>query len=104
MPHNASHLHFILKGHFDVFGVGLQKLINNSLNAGVFPDKLKMRKVWLLLKSEDPFIKKNHRPITVLPAVSKVYERMLQYQIIPFMEPVMSIYPSGGRNGYSMLL
>ena len=45
-----------------------------------------------LFKSEDSFIKKNYRPITVLPAVSKIYERIIQDQIIPFMEPVMSIY------------
>ena len=31
-----------LKEHFDVFGVELLNLINNSLNTGVFPDKLKM--------------------------------------------------------------
>ena len=60
-----------------------------------------MGEILSLLKSEDSFIKKNYRPITVLPAVSKVYERIIQDQIIPFMEPVMSIYLRGFRKGYS---
>ena len=68
----------LLKEHIDVFGVELLKLINNSLNTGVFPDKLKMGEVSSFFKNEDPFNKKNYRPITVLPAVSKVYERIIQ--------------------------
>ena len=91
----------LLKEHFDIFGVQLQNLINNSLVTGVFPDELKMGEISSLFKSEDSFIKKNYRPITVLPAVSKVYERIIQDQIIPFMEPVMSIYLCGFRKGYS---
>ena len=91
----------LLKEHIDVFRVELLNLINNSLNTGVFPDKLKMGKVSSLFKNEDPFTKKNYRPITVLPAVSKVYERIIQDQIIPFMEPVMSMYLCGFCKGYS---
>ena len=60
-----------------------------------------MGEISSLFKSEDSFIKKNYRPITVLPAVSKVYERIIQDQIIPFMEPVMSVYLCGFRKGYS---
>ena len=89
----------LLKEQFDVFSVELQNLINNSLNTGVFPDELKMGEISSLFKSEDSL--KNYRPITVLPAVSKVYERIIQDQIIPFMEPVMSIYLCGFRKGYS---
>ena len=91
----------LLKEHFDVFGVQLQNLINNSLVTGVFPNELKMGESSSLFHSEDSLIKKNDRPITVLPAVSKVYERIIQDQIIPFMEPVMSIYLCGFRKGYS---
>ena len=91
----------LLKEHFEVFGVELQNLTNSSLSSGVFPDKLKMEEVSSLFKSEDPFIKKNYRPITVLPAVSKVYERIMQDQIISSMEPVISIYLCGFRKGYS---
>ena len=91
----------LLKEHFDIFGIELQSLINSSLNNSVFPSTLKMGEVSSLLKSKDPFIKKNYRPIIVLPEVSKVYERIMQDQIISFMEPVISIYLCGFRKGYS---
>ena len=48
----------LLKEHFDIFGVELQNLINNSLVTGVFPDELKMGEISSLFKSEDSFIKK----------------------------------------------
>ena len=76
-------------------------MINSSLNNSVFPSKLKMGEVSSLFKSKDPFIKKSYRPIAVLPAVFKVYERILQDQIISFVEPVISIYLCGFRKGYS---
>ena len=66
-----------------------------SLNTGVFPDELKKGEVSSLLKGEDPFIKKNNRPITVLPVVSKVYKRIVKDQAISSMEPVMFIYLCG---------
>ena len=66
----------LLKEHFDGFGAELQNLINDSLNTGVFPDKLKLGEVSSLFKSEGPFNKKNYWPITVFPAVSKVYEEL----------------------------
>ena len=66
----------------------------------MFPSKLKMGDVSSLFKGGDPFIKKKYRPITVLPSVSKVYERIMQDQIISFMEPVISIYLCGFRKGY----
>ena len=37
----------------------------------------------------------------MFPAVSKVYERVIEDQIIPFMEPVISIYLCGFRKGYT---
>ena len=76
-------------------------MIYNSLNNGLFRDKLKMGEVSSLFKSEDPFIKKNYRPITVLLAISKVYERIIIDQIISFMEPVISIHHCGFCKGYS---
>ena len=59
-----------------------------------------MREVSSLFSSEDPFIK-NFRPITVLPAVSKLYERIMQDQITSFMEPLISIHLCGFRKGYN---
>ena len=60
-----------------------------------------MGEISSLYKSEDPFNKKNYRPITVLPAISKVYEKILQAQLISFMETKLSTFLYGFRKGYN---
>ena len=62
--------------------------------------ELKAGETTSLFKSLDVFIKKNYRPITVLSAVSKIYERVLESQIkyhaLSFLSPLLC----GFREGY----
>ena len=43
----------------------------------------------------------NYRPISVLPVVSKIFERIIQKQINEFMEKHLSPYLYGYRKGYN---
>ena len=45
-------------------------------------------------------MKKNYRPITVFPSVSKIYERMMQDQMLPFVQSFFSPLLCGFREGY----
>ena len=45
--------------------------------------------------------KENYRPISILPNISKVYEKCLYDQISNFFEDVFSKYQCGFRKGYS---
>ena len=45
-------------------------------------------------------MKKNYRPITVLPSVSKIYERLVQDQMLPFVQSFLSSLLCGFREGY----
>ena len=47
-------------------------------------------------------IKSNYRPISGLPAGSKIFERIIQRQIALYMETFLSPYLCGYRNGYSV--
>ena len=59
----------------------LTKLFNNTILTSNFPDKLKVADVSPIFKKDDPQKSKNYRPVSVLPVVSKVFERVLHRQM-----------------------
>jgi hypothetical protein len=60
----------------------LAVIFNNCVDEGTFPDLMKYSKVIPLFKSgnkEDP---NNFRPISILPALSKIYEKLILDQLV----------------------
>ena len=55
--------------------------VNQSLTTGIFPDNLKLAKVIPLFKKGDPTSINNYRPISLLPALSKIFKRVIYNQI-----------------------
>ena len=55
--------------------------LNQSLNTGIFPEKLKIAKVIPIHKKEDPSLLENYRPISILPSISKIFEKIICNQI-----------------------
>ena len=70
------------------------------MNGDKFPDKLKKREVILLYKKEDPLKKENYRPVSLLPPVSKVFERVIYKQINSSMNDKLSKYITGFRKAH----
>ena len=66
----------------------LQKLLNDSLETGMFPDSLKLADITLIFKKKDPLNKTNYRPASVLPIVSKLFEKIMQKQINGFISKI----------------
>jgi len=66
-----------------------------------FPDELKLADVTPIFKKNDPISAKNYRPVSVLPTVSKIFERIMQKQIVNFMNCHLSPYLCGYRKGFS---
>ena len=54
---------------------------NQSLTTGIFPDNLKLAKVISLFKKGDPTSINNYRPISLSPALSKIFGRVIYNQI-----------------------
>ena len=55
----------------------LTVIINQTFSSGVFPHKLKIAKVIPVHKKGDSHTFNNYRPISILPSVSKVFERVM---------------------------
>ena len=54
-----------------------------------FPDSMKCANVRPIYKIEDPFDKKNYRPVNILPLLSKVYKRVI-YERQNYFEPILN--------------
>ena len=54
-----------------------------------FHDSLKCGNVRPIYKKE-PFDKNNYRPVSILPLLSKVYERVIYEQELNYFEPFFS--------------
>ena len=80
----------MLKSTIDVHVSLLTKIINSSIRNGCFPDELKAAEVTPIFKKNDNLDKENYRPVSVLPHVSKVFERIIYIQIENFMEGKLS--------------
>ena len=70
----------------------LAHIINQSLCTGIFPDRLKIARVMPLYKKDDPHLVDNYRPISVLPAISKVFERVVFNQLYDYMHKNKLLY------------
>ena len=66
---------------YKIISKPLTLIINQCLETGIFPSKLKVAKVIPILKRGDETIFDNYRPISILPAISKVFERIIFNQI-----------------------
>jgi hypothetical protein len=61
-------------------------IFNQSVLTGIFPDALKIAKVRALFKKGDTCNPNNYRPISILPAISKVFEKLMQMQLTSYFE------------------
>ena len=52
-----------------------------NIENGTFPDSLKEANIAPVCKSKNPFEKSNYRPVSILPLLSKVYERIIFKQL-----------------------
>ena len=91
----------MLKATREIVCPYLTDCINSAVYDCKFPNELKEADLSPLFKNDDSNYKGNFRPISVLPAASKVYERLLKDQICPYFQDKLSEILCGFREGYS---
>ena len=69
-------------------------IINQSLCTGIFPDKLKIANIKPIYKKDDPHVPDNYRPISLLPSISKVFEKVAFLQLYDYFTENELIYDS----------
>ena len=63
----------------------LMLIFNVSLSTGVVPDELKIAKVVPIYKKDNPELFGNYRPVSVLPCLSKILERIVYNRSYDFL-------------------
>ena len=59
-------------------------IVNQCSETGIFPDALKVAKVKPLYKKGDNCCFNNYRPISLLPTISKIFERVMFTQLYSY--------------------
>ena len=91
----------ILKNNSEICSPFLNSILNASFDNGAFPNTLKISDVLSIFKSTDSTLMTNYRPVSVLPSPSKIFERVMQGQIVGYIDKYISKYLCGYRKGYS---
>ena len=92
----------VLRGSGTVIASFLSKMFNTSKNEGVFPSSLKEGTVIPInKKTTRTIVKKDYRPVNLLPNVSKIYERNMFEQTYAYIDKFLSPYLFGYRKGRS---
>ena len=82
----------ILKQTIENIVIPLTYIFNLSLENGIVPNKMKISKVIPLFKSGDRKLLNNYRPISLLPAISKLLEKLMYKKIISFFNANNLLY------------
>jgi hypothetical protein len=82
----------VVKSSFYSYSKVLVHLINMSLEQGIFPDEMKCARVIPLYKSGDSKLINNYRPVSILPILSKVFERVIYNRLHKFIDDNNLIY------------
>ena len=69
-------------------------IINNSLAMGLVPDMAKLAKIIPIYKAKDKKDISNYRPISLLPIISKILEKVVHKNLYTFLEKNKVVYAS----------
>ena len=91
----------IIKENRDLIAYFILHNFNNALSCSEYPASLKYADITPIFKKDDKTDKTNYRPISILPNLSKIYERFMQNQMYPYLKQIFSKCQCGFRKGCS---
>ena len=75
----------MIKDTIQNIAILLSHIINRSLSTGIVPNQLNIAKVIPVYKTSNQDDIKNYRPISLLPAFSKIFEKVMFTKIMSFL-------------------
>ena len=91
----------LIKESSDIFANFIFENFNNCICHSIFPTSVKNAIIIPVHKKGPRTSKNNFRPVSILPNISKIYERVMFKQMSEFFEPILSKYQCGFRKGFS---
>ena len=93
----------ILKDCNEIIAPYLTYIYNCSISTAIFPDDWKMARVSPIFKAGTKEDSDNYRPISILPTVAKIFEKLICGQLNKYLvdQNVLTKYQSGFREGHS---
>ena len=90
----------ILKQCVNAYLPHLTNSIKYSIQHSDFPQELKLSEVIPVYKKLDPLQKENYRPVSLLPHVSRIFERIIHKQITNYMTDKLAHFITGFRKSH----
>ena len=82
----------LLIGTNDIVSNYLSDIYNKSKNSQNYPLPLKVADVTPIHKAKERILKKNYRPVSLIPILSKLYEKNMYDPIFLYIEKFLSPY------------
>ena len=91
----------LLLGTGDIICGPIARMYNDSKESEVYPKSFKKADVTPIHKDKETKFKKNYRPVSLTPILSKVFEKNMYENIFSYIDKFLSPYLFGYRKGHS---
>ena len=78
----------------------LHNNFNNNIINGIFSFDLKLSNITPTHQKKDRILKENDRAISILPAITKIYEKLMAEQLNIYFEHKLFKFQCGFRKGF----
>ena len=92
----------LIKMNGDIFSRLIFQNFHQSLVNREFPHFLKQAEVIHVFKKEEKLDKSNYRPVSILPIISKINERLMYDQMYKYFDHIFSKFQCGFRKRFSI--
>lgn len=93
----------LVKISTSVISVSITAIFNTAISTGIFPDEWKLARVTPIFKNGKTSDLNNYRPISIIPVIAKVFEKVIYDQLYKFLNDnkLLSNCQSGFRSLHS---